>query len=202
MMLRIIAAILCLMMSFSSCSAYAESTEFDESLTIYDFKTFVWGDSKEKVISVEGKPVIEKDVDDTDATFFSYETHAVGMDMILTYYFCDNGLYQVRYDLNEKHSNNELYIDGYEAFKAALTKKYGAPVLDNENWSNSSIRQKYSDRKGTALFYGYLSYSTWYITDSTIIGMSMSAEDFKITMVVEYVSKEIVPNEADYSSDI
>ena len=169
---------------------------------VYDFKEFVWGDSMDKVISVEGEPLANGEVDGMDAVYIVYETRAVGLDMLLAYYFCDEGLFSVRYLLTESHSNEELYIDDYNTFKAALTKKYGEPLLDSESWLNDSKKEYYSDNKGDALCYGYLTYYTWYLTERTWISMNMDADNYDITMRIDYESMTITPGEADYSDEI
>lgn len=168
----------------------------------YDFKQFSWGDSMEAVIAIEGAPEFEGTMNGIKANYIAYSTTAVGLDVLLAYYFCDDGLYEVRYILDEEHSNESLYIDDYNTFKAALTKKYGKPLWDHEFWENDSKKEFYADRKGDALCYGYLTYYTWYLTDRSCIFMDMSADNYDISMIVRYESKSISPGEADYSSEI
>lgn len=198
-MKRYITLVLVLIFSMMTISAVAE--ESSEPLE-YDFKQFFWGDSKETVISKEGTPLTEGNMTGLDASYIVYQTTAVGMDMLLGYYFCDDGLYGVRYILAEEHSNESLYIDDYETFKNALTKKYGEPLFDYENWANDSKKEYYADKKGDALNYGYLTYDTWYITDRSFISMEMSADNYEISMTVDYESTTISPGEADFSDDI
>ncbi len=168
----------------------------------YHFKQFRWGDSKEAVMKVEGEPIIEGEMDGINATYIAYETTAAGLDMLLAYYFCDEGLYSVKYILIEEHSNELLYIDDYNTFKSALTKKYGEPLADREGWVNDSKKSYYKNRKGDALRYGYLCYQTLYLADETYIMMEMDADNYDISMIVQYESKTISPGEADYSGEI
>ena len=184
------------------CSAVSGTEAALAKTADYDFKTFFWGDSREKVISVEGTPDGEGKLTGNDSTYIAYETTAVGMDVLLGYYFCDEGLYAVRYILLEEHSNEALYIDDYERFENALTKKYGKPLLDLEKWANDSKKEYYADRKGDALCYGYLTYKTLYASDTASIVMSMSADNYEITTTVDYMSFDIDPGEADYSNDV
>lgn len=167
-----------------------------------DFKQFYWGDSKEKIMEVEGEPYTDGKMNGVDATYIAYKTTAVGLDVLLAYYFCDDGLYQVRYILNEEHSNESLYIDDYETFRNALTKKYGEPTLDREIWENDSKKEYYADKKGDALCYGYLEYVTFYDSDTSIIMMDMSADNYDITMTVDYQSLALSPGEVDYSDQL
>lgn len=193
-------AIMMVLMMFTANAETAVATQ--EPAFEYDFKTFLWGASKEEVIAVEGIPDIDSKRDGVDAEFIGYETEAVGLDVALTYSFCDDGLYDVTYMLTETHSNEELYIDDYNTFKKALIKKYGEPMVDVERWSDDSKKEYYADRKGDALCYGYLQYVTLWSLDRTALGMMMSADNYEISTIVVYLSKEISPGEADFSDDI
>ncbi len=168
----------------------------------YAIRKLKWGDSKECVKQIEGEPVLKGKMDGVKADYIAYEVTVAGLDCYLAYYFCDDGLYAARYLLNETHSNENFYIDDYNTFKNTLTKKYGSPLIDTENWQDNSKKSYYADRKGDALSYGYLKYYTWYTTDETWIEMNMSADNYIITMTVDYRSKTISPGEADYSDDV
>jgi len=200
-MKKTVLSILFLLLVFASTLSFAEESATQE----YDFKKFKWGASINEVKSVEGEPLFDGDVSGQNAEYIVYETSAVGLDMILGYYFCDDGLYKVRYILAEEHSNDDLYIDDYEKFRSAMTKKYGKPLLDYVSWNDDSMKEYYQKNgksMGDALCYGYCSYITWYTTDRTDIWMNMDADNYEISMIVDYESNEIGPGEADYSDEI
>jgi len=200
-MKKTVLSILFLLLVFASTLSFAEESTTQE----YDFKKFKWGASINEVKSVEGEPLFDGDVSGQNAEYIVYETSAVGLDMILGYYFCDDGLYKVRYILAEEHSNDDLYIDDYEKFRSAMTKKYGKPLLDYVSWNDDSMKEYYQKNgksMGDALCYGYCSYITWYTTDRTDIWMNMDADNYEISMIVDYESNEIGPGEADYSDEI
>lgn len=185
----------------ATLSPTKEEPKAEQSIE-FDFKQFNWGDSKNKVINVEGTPYLNDTIKERNTEWIAYKTKAVGLDMILAYYFTDDKLYQVRYILDEKHSNDNLFIDDYKSFRSALTNKYGEPLLDNESWQDDSKKDYYKNKKGDALSYGYLTYSTYYLTEKTIIWMDMSADNYEVSMKVQYESLSISPGEADYSGDI
>lgn len=202
-MKRLLSIILAMMLLFATSTVWAESVEPTQEPELdYDFKEFRWGDSKDAVMEVEGEPLLDDKVNGMDATVIVYETTAVGLDMALCYYFCDEGLFAVKYILAESHSNESLYIDDYESFKNAMSKKYGTPLLDFEDWENDSKKEFYADDKGNALSFGYLTYHTIWMLDRTYISMDMSADNYDISMTVQYESTSISPGEADYSGDI
>ena len=169
----------------------------------YDFKTFKWGDSEERVREVEGENVImEDDMSAVSAHYIAYETTVAGLEAILAYYFCDEGLYATRYILTEDHSNESLFIDDYLKIEGAITKKYGEPLFGGEHWDNDRHKEYYADDKGNALSYGYLTYSTWYLLPRTSIDMNMSADNFVISTTISYSSNTISPGDEDYSDDL
>ena len=176
--------------------------ENDSQSVQYDFKKFCWGDTKEKVISVEGTPKSEEQMKGINASFIAYKTNAVGLDVLLAYSFCEEGLYAVVYASMEEHSNDSLYIDDYNSFKSALEKKYGEPAIDKEIWQDDRKEEYYKKRKGDALSYGYLSYYTVFFTDTTRIEMKMSSDNYKITTTIAYASKEISTGAVNYSNEI
>lgn len=194
---------LCLLLVLIFALSSAAIGEAEDSAPEFSFKGLKWGDSTEKVQGVEGTNIVfSGTVKGSTATYIVYEATAVGLDMLLAYYFCDKGLYEVRYILTEQHSNDMKYIDDYTTFKNALTKKYGKTVLDFENWQDDSKKSYYADKKGDALSFGYLTYSTIWLLDDTCISMDMSADNYEISMSVSYQSLRIDPGEADFSDDI
>lgn len=194
---------LCLLLVLIFVLSSAAIGEAEDSTPEFSFKGLKWGDSMEKVQGVEGTDtVFSGTVKGSTATYIVYEATAVGLDMLLAYYFCDKGLYEVRYILAEQHSNDMKYIDDYTTFKNALTKKYGKTVLDFENWQDDSKKSYYADKKGDALSFGFLTYSTIWLLDDTCISMDMSADNYEISMSVSYQSLRIDPGEADFSDDI
>lgn len=190
----------CFLLMLISLPSLAEANEFE-----YDFKQFKWGASFEEVVSVEGNYLTSDKVNGKDDTVIVYRTTAVGMDVILGYYFCDDGLYQVVYSLDEEHTNGESHIDDYEKFRDALTKKYGKPLFDRIKWNDNSMKEYYLENgksKGDALTYGYCSYFTGYQTDRSLIAMSMSSDNYEISTTIVYQSTVIDSGEADYSDEI
>lgn len=193
--------VMLILFALFSTSAYSE----EGNVSKFDFKQFVWGSTLEEVIDVEGTYLASDKVDGKNDTVIIYRTKAVGMDVILGYYFCDNGLYQVVYSLDEEHTSGESYINDYEKFRDALTKKYGKPLFDRIKWNDSSMKEYYLENgksKGDALTYGYCSYSTGYQTDRSLIAMSMSSDNYEISTTIVYQSTVIDFGEADYSDEI
>lgn len=207
-MKRLISFLLLFVMILSLCvPAYAETTATEEAATEeaeteFMFKQFKWGDTKDYVISVEGEPELSDTVNGLNAEYIAYQTSVAGVDMLLAYYFCKDGLFQIRYLSTESHSNPSLYIDDFNTIKKAFVKKYGAAPLDTKLWSSDSKKKLYSDDLGKGLEYGYLTYyAAWSFSDTTI-WMEMSADNYDVTTQIDYNSMEISPGEVDYSDEI
>lgn len=179
--------------------AYGETETAQE--TQPDFRQVTWGMGMDEVIAIEGEYAYSGVMNGLDAEYIAYQSSVAGLDAVLAYYFCDGGLYGARYILTEEHSNDSLFIQDYDALKEALTTKYGEPLLDNENWTDTSKKSYYANKKADALSYGYLSYETYFMNDRTLVTLSMSADNYDITTMIDFASFEISPGEVDYSSD-
>ena len=166
-----------------------------------NFKSYSWGDKEELIKENEGKPDYTGVLSGLDAYFVGYNTQASGLNVILTYYFCKSGLYGTRYILNEKHSVETKYIEDYNTFKNAIINKYGDPDYDDESWDTERNKEYYLGNKGDALSYGYLTFSTTWYLDDTIIYMDLSADNYEILLTINYQSVLISPGSPDYSDD-
>ena len=165
-----------------------------------DFRTVRWGMTEEEVKNLEGNlPDYSGELDGRNAWYIGYDTNLMGNSVIVAYYFGTNGLYEARYIWSESHSNENLYISDYNSVKNELTKKYGSPWWDQENWDTSSHESYYSDKKGEALSFGYLTYETCYDTSRTDITMQMYADNYDISFIVYYESQDISAPTTDYS---
>ena len=92
-----------------------------------------------------------------------------------------------------------MYITDYNSVKSQLTKKYGNPWYGQENWDTTSHKSYYSDDKGRALSYGYLTYETGYRTPRTSIVMYMGADNYNVEFYIYYNSRNISAPVEDYS---
>ena len=165
-----------------------------------DFRSTRWGMTEDEVKAVEGNnPDYSGRLDGRNAWYIAYERKLMGNGVLVAYYFSTNGLYEARYIWTEKHSNENLFISDYDSVRTQLTNKYGNPWWDHENWDTTSHKNYYADKKGDALSYGYLSYETCYSTARTDITMQMSADNYTVSFIIYYESKDIAAPAEDYS---
>ena len=152
----------------------------------YDFRNTNWGMSKGQVKATE-----DKKPDFEDDTTLGYEVKIEGSNFSCIYSFLEDKLYNSGYFFTGKHTNKNLYIDDYEKLKETLTKKYGKPTKDIPGfWKNDLYK---SDKRswGMAVSVGHLVYGTSWETPTTKISLMLSGDNFKISMVVSYTSKEL-----------
>lgn len=186
-MKKIISLLLTMVLLVASTTVLATAEVAD---TEYDLTIFHWGDSMETVKAVEGEPVAQ--LDDS----MKYEKSVFGMNMEVWYLFEDNGsemgLWMVLCGSNETHNDHSLYIADYEKLKEAMTREYGEPFMDKEAWEDDSKKASYADKKGDALYYGYVTYGTMWEFGETgmMMTLSMDFEDNEISMVALYMGYE------------
>ena len=85
--------------------------------------------------------------------------------------------------------------------RTQLTNKYGEPITDDEDWDTEQHKNWYSEEKDKGLSYGYLTFSTLFANDRTLIYMVMDAENYSIRFNIYYYSRQIEEPEADYSNE-
>ncbi len=161
---------------FSTSSGLAEN---------YDFRKTRWGMSKAQVKAAETtKPSYEK------ADVVSYQIKLAGKQVLLSYLLHKNQLYKTGYVLNEKHTNENSYIDDYKQFKDALTKKYGQALKDDVFWYNDLYKSDYS-QWGFAVSIGHMAMNAKWETETTSIVVRLTGDNYEITCMILYFSKEL-----------
>lgn len=151
----------------------------------FDFRKTKWGYSKYQVLSSEKlKPMIDTN------NIIGYETTIAGMKCLIGYIFANNKLTRSKYVFEEEHSNLNDYIVDYEMLKGFLNKKYGNySNKDDAFWLNDLYKDDVQQR-GFAISLGQLFYQSNWPTQKTNIDLLLSGENYKISLVIEYVSKQ------------
>jgi hypothetical protein len=160
---------------------FAELSFADE----YNFRKTKWGMSIEQVKLSESIDIAEE-----AENILDYKNSVIGKDVFVSYIFIDNQLVRARYALADSHSNKNDFIIDYNDFKEILIKKDGPPEKDDSFWKNDLFEYDHS-KWGTAISSGHLMYiSEWETEDTTILNALMG-ENYKISCVVEYRSKNL-----------
>jgi len=153
----------------------------------FTFRQTFWGMNRDAVKATE---VIEIDSEQDD--WLAYKGQVANLDTFIIYYFVANKLVKSRYAIIEKHSERNDYIRDYLNTKRALTDKYGHPIKDETNWKN----RLYADDKeqfGFAVSLGHLQlWATWE-TDATEILLTLKGDNYQISLMADYMSKQLRP---------
>lgn len=168
------------------CLILLITTFSHQSFAENNFRGTQWGMSKNDVEALESNTKI----DTGHENILGYQGTVTGLDCYIIYYFFDNKLTKGRYTFIEKHYNKNGYLMDYNTTIENLSKKYGEPPENETAWLNSLYKDKPEDW-GMAVSIGHLArYAAWETKDTTI-NISLSGDNFKVSMLLEYASKEL-----------
>jgi hypothetical protein len=123
-------------------------------------------------------------------TFLFYHDTVSGLSCHVLYIFAYDKLVRAKYIVTDKHTNMTDYLSDYRTLSEALATKYGSPKENDVLWKNDLYKNDPQDW-GMAVAVGHLSMYTKWETSTTIIFLSLSGENYKISLDVEYSSKEM-----------
>ena len=150
-----------------------------------NFRQTKWGMTKEQVKSSEPLKVSEERND-----ILGYKSSVINKDVFIIYFFAGNQLTRARYFLAESHTNKNDFIRDYKDFKKILTKKYGPSETEDKIWKNDLYKDDYSNW-GMAISLGHLVYMSTWETEDTEIAAMLLGENYDVSCVVEYTSKNL-----------
>lgn len=160
----------------------------------YTFRETKWGMSRQDVKRIEKE---KNPIDATDG--ISYESNVLGLDCFIHYYFTeDDKLALGGYSFRNRYTNTNKHIDDYKRIRKLLIQKYGDPKPGREIiWKNDLYRNKPQDH-GMSISMGYHSYVTIWENNDTRILLSLSGNNFRIDLSINYMS--VVLKESLYKS--
>src|SRR3546814_4799907 len=91
------------------------------------------------------------------------------------------------YIFTDEHSNNNAFVDDYNAISANLTVKYGKPSSHDAEWSSDLFKNDPS-QWGTAVAAGYVTFSEFWDTGDTNIFHALTGDNFKVAHIIRYSS--------------
>ncbi|RAN82077.1 hypothetical protein B5P43_10385 [Bacillus sp. SRB_336] len=152
------------------------------------FRKSAWGDSPEKVVAVEGKPSDKT----PDGSLFVYQTTLSGHDAFAFFRFVQGKLVSGGYTFTDRHSNDNMFIDDYDAIADALKTKYGPPSSHDTNWETELFK---NDRShwGTAIASGQMNMLEMWSLGDTDIMHALDGDNFKVKHLIRYTSIEYKP---------
>ena len=152
---------------------------------LYDFRKTTWGMGKIQVKKTEKGKIVKEDED-----LLAYQGTVGGFDCLILYIFAEGKLVRAKYVFTETHSNQNDYISDFNTLKEILTKKYGKPDDDSHIWKNDLYKDDYQEW-GLAISIGHLVYQAIWEISETKIFLTLSGENYKIWLEIEYQSKKL-----------
>ncbi len=156
--------------------ASGESTAF----SIRNGVTF--GMSQEEVIQIEGR---EPDIRDETGLIFDNQT-AGGLKASIFYSTEKNQVQAIMYVVEEKHTQNDGYIEDYESLKASLSEKYGKPTFETLDWDGDATKYDPQDY-GDALVAGDVRYLAQWKGSNVQINLFLDNDDGNIEIILAYM---------------
>lgn len=122
----------------------------------YTFRKTFWGMSIDEVIQNEGEPEVK------DATMLVYKDKYIGKKHCsIGFVFSDNKLVRAKYLFDEKHSNDNLFLDDFNDISKLLEMKNGKSHNEGKVWKNELYKGD-EDNYGMAVSKGDLIlYQKW-----------------------------------------
>lgn len=144
----------------------------------FSFQGSTWGDNMEMLRGRNGEPI-----DDKNETL-SYSTSVNGLEGYLFYYFQNDKLYQIGYSFQEKHSEDQLYVEDFLGLNKLLEQKYGESEMEYD-WRNTLYKGDYRDI-GRAIAAGHLRIiNKWSLRD-TDIRHGLNGDNFDVSHILLY----------------
>ena len=183
-----------LIMSYSKDGNKRNDNDKTSSSDNTHFRDTKWGMSMQEVKNIEKQePVYENN------EMIVYEDYLIQLPVEVIYIFIDNKLTRTKYNFIQSHTNENDFILDYKSLNNALKNKYGKPNEEDHFWSDDLYKDSPSDW-GFAVSIGHHSYFTEWDTSDTEILSGLYGDNYKITMEVEYNSKELKDLEKEKTS--
>lgn len=150
------------------------------------FRSTTWGMSSDEIKEIE-TIVTELDGNLGERILIS-NAFINGLEALVAFYIIDDTLYKARYVINEDYTNRNQFVDDYKSISAILSTKYGYQSIYYD-WSDELYKDDRSDY-GFAVSLGHLKLITNFKDDTTEIFHLLEGNDYEISHILEYRSKE------------
>ena len=173
--------------------------ETNTSEVSYSLRNVNWGMSIQEVVQSEEQ---EYDYMSEDESSLLYSDVTAGNVKFsyLKYSFDNVALNQATYYADDTHSSDNLYVEDYKTLKDKLTSLYGTPNPDDvkEIWYDDLYKDDPNDY-GKAVARGDLTMATRWTTDTSIITLFLSGDNYQCKLAIQYydINKEIDSNSTD-----
>ena len=149
-----------------------------------DFKNNNWGDSRDSVISKEGKDPLKN-----EKHYVIFPDVLDGSPVFITYFFDkEDKLKNVTYFFREKKSNKNAYVFSFNDLKKYFIDSYGKAQKDSAIWHNQKLKGQ-SKRLGEAISKGHLEYYAKWVFKNNITELKLSQWKGSPRITLDYKPK-------------
>lgn len=176
------------------------SDEVTENIDVkYDLRNVNWGMSLQDVINSEEQTYTYISEDKQQIMYSDVTAGNVNFTYLM-YYFDNDALNHAIYYADNTHSSDNLYVEDYNSLKDKLTSLYGTPNPNDvkEIWYDDLYKDNPNDY-GKAVARGDLTMATRWTTDTTIITLFLSGDNYECKLAIQYydVNKNMDTNSTD-----
>lgn len=135
-----------------------------------DFRVANWGDSKEKIQSIEGRLNESSDKD-----LYYFDDRLGELKCTVVYKFANDKLIWAKYLFEDIEDNLAIYH--YERFEKMLDKKYGVVQRDITRWEDDKYEEEYKKKEIEAIKKGYRHRYKFWCNGATEIFLGIAKSD-------------------------
>jgi len=152
------------------------------------FRNIDWKESKESVMNkIDLTTVVVEEED------YLCQSHGKinSLPCYIKYYFYNNNFTMEEYLFVMNYSSLNSYYEDYESLKQLLTKKYGTPSENIEEWNNEKYKNE-RDYIGRAISLGHVYFKTaWKDKEGRVVITIQKDEDNGIELSIQYQCLEL-----------
>lgn len=101
--------------------------------------------------------------------------------------FNEQGKFSVgSYLIYDTLDKSDYVLEQFLSIKEMATSKYGTPVLDEELWSDETLKSLPS-AYGAAVSAGHLEYNVYYVDKDTIITLNLQGKNYGPQFIMTYI---------------
>lgn len=149
-----------------------------------------WGIHKDEVVRIEGNPLIVEKKEGFEQ--MDYYRQILEKDCLVSYFFVQDMLVQVRCRFLSNNNRENSYIDEFTKMKDLLVEKLGPPYDDSMDWNNS-LNKEQKNKWDEAVSIGHLQCRSWWKNNQTEIFLHLFGEKSFVCLDLNYLGVKQKP---------
>lgn len=145
-----------------------------------DFRSSMWGMTREEVIALEGMPDTDED------GRLSYDVNLGGIPGYAVFVFEGGYLMKTQYVLTPQHPDANAYVEDFQRLRSALAGKYGEAAQE-ERWREGSGKRP--ALMGDAVAQGMLTLDDNWETDRTVYNHWLYGGEGNVYHLIQYAAR-------------